>query len=52
MLANGTNISNISQGESTEILNKDIDTAINKIMHPLETKDYLSNNLKVNKIGI
>lgn len=37
---------------STEILNKDIDTAINKIMHPLETKDYLSNNLKVNKIGI
>lgn len=37
---------------STEILNKDIDTAVNKIMHPLETKDYLSNNLKVNKIGI
>lgn len=37
---------------STEILNKDIDTAINKIIHPLETKDYLSNNLKVNKIGI
>ena len=37
---------------STEILNKDINTAINKIMHPLETKDYLSNNLKVNKIGI
>ena len=37
---------------STEILNKNIDTAINKIMHPLETKDYLSNNLKVNKIGI